>query len=373
MKVLVTGAHFTPAVAVIKKLQKMDEVKIVYVGRKTTLEGDSTVSVESKILPKLGVKFIPLIAGRIQRKFTIYTISSILKIPIGFIQSFFILLFEKPDIILSFGGYVSVPLVILGWLFSIPVILHEQTIVSGLANKISAFFADKIFFGFADNAFSKNPKAYLIGNPIREEILNPKAELGSDLKQFFAKAKKEKLPVVYITGGNQGSHIINLEVEKIISKLTNICFVIHQSGDSSFNDFERLNALGNFNNRYIVKKWIDEEIGIVLSKSDLIISRAGANTLTEAAFLSKPVLVIPLPHIYQDEQNKNAKYFERLGLVTILPQSRLSENFYSTLKSMLNNLSNLKTNALEAKKIVIPDVAQKVALEVILLGKKGLN
>ena len=102
MKILLTGTHFTTTVATIEEFKKYPKVELVYVGRRTTREGDSSRSVESTELPKLGVKFIPIIAGRLQISFTIYTISSLLKIPIGFIQAFFIILQEKPDVILSF-------------------------------------------------------------------------------------------------------------------------------------------------------------------------------------------------------------------------------------------------------------------------------
>src|SRR3989344_6144770 len=100
MKILVTGAHFTPALAVIEELKKTYNADILYVGRNTTMEGDNTLSVESQILPKLGVKFISLTTGRLQRDFNIYTIISLLKIPIGLTQSFIVILFYKPDVIL---------------------------------------------------------------------------------------------------------------------------------------------------------------------------------------------------------------------------------------------------------------------------------
>src|SRR3989344_6300272 len=100
IKVLLTGAHFTPAVAVAEELKKYPNVKLVYVGRKTTLEGDKTTSIESKVLPSLGVRFIPIITGRLQREFTIYTIPSLLKIPIGILQALYIILRERPDLVL---------------------------------------------------------------------------------------------------------------------------------------------------------------------------------------------------------------------------------------------------------------------------------
>lgn len=370
MKILVTGAHFTTAVAVIKELKKNPQNKLIYVGRNNTREGDNTVSAESQIIPSLGVKFIPIITGRLQKSFTIYTIPSLLKIPIGFLQSLYIVLKQQPDIILSFGGYVAVPIVVISWLFSIPIIIHEQTLVSGLANKICSLFADKIATSFSDNKQFDTTKIILTGNPIREEVLNPDTKnLTDQYKKIFNNSQKENMPVILITGGNQGSHVINLKVEECLNDLTKIAFIIHQTGDSKFHDFERLKLKEN--NHYIAEKFIDKEMGAILSKIDLVVSRAGINILTELAYLGKPTLVIPVPYLYQDEQNKNAKYFEKLGLVKILPQSKLtSQSLLKDLKEMIRNLSSLTALAKNAKSVVIPDSAKRLSLEVSLLLNK---
>ncbi len=363
MRILITGAHFTTAVAVIEELKKYDGVQPVYVGRKTTREGDSASSPESEILPKLGVKFVPIITGRLQRSFTIYTIPSLLKIPFGFIQSVLILLKEKPDVILSFGGYVAVPIVVVGWLFSIPIIIHEQTLVIGLSNKISSFFADKIAVSFnTKNSFNPE-KVILTGNPIRKEILNVRKSLGVKLVH-----PPGGLPTILITGGNQGSHVINLAVEESLEKLTKIAYVIHQTGDSRFKDFERLEK--RTSERYEVKKWIDD-MGEIMKKVDLVVSRAGINTLSELAYLGIPALVIPVPYLYKNEQNENAKYFEKLGSVKILPQNKLNgENLLNNIKSMLKNIDSLKKDAKKAKAVIIPDAAKRLALETTLLAKR---
>jgi UDP-N-acetylglucosamine--N-acetylmuramyl-(pentapeptide) pyrophosphoryl-undecaprenol N-acetylglucosamine transferase len=144
MKILLTGAHFTPAQAVIEKLKKDSSVEIVYVGRKYTRDGDSTLSVEYDVLKKENIKFYSLIAGRIKRYFSLGTIISLFKIPIGFIQAFYIVTKEQPSIVVSFGGYIGVPVVFASWLLSIPIIIHEQTMVAGLANQVSSWFASKV-------------------------------------------------------------------------------------------------------------------------------------------------------------------------------------------------------------------------------------
>lgn len=370
MKILITGAHFTPALAVINEFKKRENIEIVYVGRKTTMEGDLTPSQESVEIPKQGVKFIPIVAGRLQRDFTLYTIPSLIKIPIGFIQAFFIVLKEKPDIILSFGGYVGVPVVFAGWLFSIPIIIHEQTLVWGLANKISSAFAEKVAISFKTPQ-PKSQKFIFTGNPLRFEVLHPDSKIPLEYQKIFNTAINEKLPIFLIMGGNQGSHIINTTVEKTLAELLKISVVIHISGDSKYGDFERLKKMEN--DKYLVKKWIGKEYGAVLKKVDMVICRAGINTLSELAYLGIPALTIPIPYLYQDEQTENAKFFENLNSAVVLPQSNLTpENLLKTLKQMLDNLDNLKNGAKNAKKIVTEDAAKRLVLETLLLARKPI-
>lgn len=367
MKILLTGAHFMTAVAVIEELKKNLNLELIYVGRNTTREGDSSPSNESQILPQLGVKFIPLTTGRLQRTWTIYTIPSLFKIPIGIIQSFFIILREKPDIIVSFGGYVAVPLIFISWLFSIPILIHEQTLVRGLATSLSSIMASKIALSFPKK--DKSEKEIITGNPIRKDILSPVSKLPEDLKIFFMNASKENKPVIFITGGNQGSHIINLAVEEILDQFQNLAFVIHQTGDSKYHDFQRLEKLAN--KRYKVFKWVGPEMGVILSKTDLVVSRAGINSLLELAFWSVPTLTIPIPYLYNDEQNVNAYFFRDLGLTKVLPQDKLSgKSLLTNIKTMLKDLKNLKLKAQGAKTVVKKDAARSLALEILLLAQK---
>lgn len=369
MKVLITGAHFTPAVAVIEQLKKYPNINIVYVGRKTTQEGDSSPSQESQIIPGMGVKFIPIITGRLQRSFTFYTIPSLLKIPLGFLQALYIILTEKPEVILSFGGYVAVPVVFAAWLFSIPILVHEQTLVSGLANRISAIFADRIALSFKKNI--ANEKIMVTGSPMREMIKKIENKLG-EATQIFKLAKKEKLPVILVTGGNQGSHVINKTVENCLDKLTKMACIIHVTGDNKFKDFERLRDGEKIRGRYLVKKWIGKEYAAILRKIDLVVSRSGINTLTELAYLGKPALVIPLEPLYKDEQNKNANYFQNLGLVKILPQTKLSEgSLLENIKTMLKHLDTWNKQAAKSRGAIAYDGARRLALEALILLNKN--
>lgn len=382
LKILITGSHFTPAQAVIEELKKHQNVKIIYVGRKYTQEGDRTPSVESQVLPELGIKFIPITTGRLQRTFTFHTIPSLLKTPIGFIQAMYILLKERPDVVLSFGGYVGVPIVVSAWLLSIPTIIHEQTLVSGLANEISSLFASKIAISFKNNRRKEDKRMILTGNPMRKAVLvahelkNSKSKLVPEYKKIFDTSIKDKLPIIYITGGNQGSHALNETVGSILPDLTDIACIVHQTGDSKFLDYEKLSEKQQSlikPERYLAKKWVEaDDFAQLLNKIDIAVSRGGINTLYELAFFSIPTLVVPIPFIYKDEQTVNARYFEQLGLAQVLLQRDLtSEKLLLSLKNMIKEYSILKQRAKDASKVAIPDAAKRLALEVLILANES--
>lgn len=368
MKVLITGTHFTPAQAVVEELKKFPEMEIVYVGRKTTLEGDKSPSVESQVLSKMRVKFIPIIAGRLRRIWETETILSFFKIPIGFIQAFFVVLLEKPDVVLSFGGYVGLPIVFSAWLLSIPVILHEQTLVFGLTNSISSLFADKIALSFDKDYPVPDEKKVITGNPVRAEIMIPQAA-SVDYRKIINLSQKTKLPLIVVMGGNQGSHLINLAIEKILPKLLKIACVIHQTGQSKYKDFERLSEIKS--DVYLVKKWIEvEDLGPILKKTDLVVCRAGANTLYELALLGIPSLTIPIPFLYKNEQAVNARYFQNLGLCEIIYQEKFNEQvLFSKITRILKNYRHYAKKAQGAKQEVTSDGAKKLAQEILIYEK----
>lgn len=376
MKILITGTHFTPAQAVIEQLKKDPKIEIVYLGRKSTREGDKSPSAESYVLPKMRVRFIPFIAGRLQRSFTFYTIPSLLKIPLGLLQALYLLVEEQPDVILSFGGYVAVPVVIAGWLLSIPIIIHEQTLIPGLANKISFLFADKIAVSFKVHDFSKSPKAVLTGNPLRQEVLLAQQNShfsDHELAKIVNVAKQHTLPVIFISGGNQGSHIINQTILMVLDELAESACIIHQTGDSKFQDFERLIVLKKnmqYPDRYYPTKWIDaHDIGKLFNKVDLAVGRAGINTLTELAYFAKPIIVIPIP--YLEEQIVNARFFERMGMAKIIDQKNLtSDRLLFFIKAILKELPKYQIKAQKAKELVIKDAASRLATETLVLAKK---
>lgn len=368
MKIVITGSHFTPAQSVIEKLLENPDIEIVYFGRKYARDNDKAPSVESKILPELGIKFIPITAGRLNRFFSFYTLVSFLKTPIGFIQSFYHLLKEKPDLIVSLGGFTGMPVVINGWLLSVPSLIHEQSLKMGLSNFISGIFADKVavsFDNFKKPAFINPEKFIVTGNPIRKEFMNPQKAPSKKVKDFVTSAHKRKKPVILVTAGNQGSHFMNLLVEDKMEHITKQAAIIHQTGDSKYDDYANLEKHQTEN--YLVHKWIDaEDISYIMDNADLIISRAGINTLLEISLKSVPTLMIPIP--VGSEQKENARFFARNGLGEMLEEKKLTPDiFMEKVNYALSNKTPLKKAASKSKNLVILDADKRLLQEILIM------
>lgn len=376
MKVLITGSHFTPAQAVIEKLLEIPEIKIVYLGRRYARDDDNIPSVESKILPELKVKFIPITAGKLNRFLSFRTIISLLKTPVGFLQSFYHILKVQPDLIVSFGGFIGLPVVVSGWCLSIPSLVHEQGLKMGLSNLISSFFANKIAVSFEDFKIPKflNPEKFIVtGNPVRKEFLKPRVSVNKDIGDFVK--NKSAKPLILVTAGNQGSHKINLLVEDTLTQLTEFAQVIHQTGDSKYDDFSNLKK--HESGDYLIRKWIDgPDLSFLLDNADLVISRAGINTLIELALKSAPALMIPIS--IGTEQKNNAKYFANIGLGEMIEEKKLSPKiFLEKIKDMLGRRKALKKLAESLKKKIILDGEQRLVQEISIiensLRNPGLN
>ena len=341
MKIVIVGGHLSPALAVIENLPK--DTEVLFIGRKYVFEGDKTLSLEYRTITKQNIPFASISTGRWQRKFTKHTIPSLFKIPYGVVQSFLILRKFKPDVVLSLGGYLSIPVVLSAFILRIPIIIHEQTLEEGLSNRLMKHFAKKICISWeSSRKFFPKGKTILTGNPVRRFKIN---EL-----QFKIMKEDQSLQIIYITGGSAGSQFINSMVEGSIKELLRKFIVIHQTGDTQeYKDFDRLNILKNslpihLKSRYFPIKFVDpNEVGSILNKADLVVSRAGINTITELIFFKKPSLLIPIPFSQRNEQVKNALFLKSLGLAEVFYQDALdSKKFLRFIEEMFNNINRYK-------------------------------
>ncbi|MBI3980380.1 UDP-N-acetylglucosamine--N-acetylmuramyl-(pentapeptide) pyrophosphoryl-undecaprenol N-acetylglucosamine transferase [Candidatus Microgenomates bacterium] len=329
MRIAICGGHLTPALAVLESLREKDpRSQIIFFGVKHTLENEKTLSLEFQTISQItGVEFVPLTSGKWQRYFTFKNLLTPLLVLKGFWQSLKTLHNFKPQVIMAFGSYLSVPVVIAGWVLRIPIVIHEQGIEAGIANRISSLFARRICLSFAQSrTYFPIKKAVLTGNPLRKNITSPTTypELETFLKQ------NDRFPIILITGGNQGAHFINLKILEILPLLLEKYIVIHQCGASqNYQDYELLNeavkkqSLTRQRRYLLIKNFSPDLMGAVYQKVDLVISRGGINSISELIFFQKKAIIIPLPFSAKNEQYNNALLLKKTNQVEILEQKNL--------------------------------------------------
>lgn len=365
MRIAITGGHHNSALALIQELEKrwLQRKEILWLGHKYTNWGDREPGAEYKEIQSLGITFKEIKAGKVYKT---VNLMMWLRVVLGFLQALFFLWQFKPKLIISFGGYLAVPTVLAGWLLRIPSVTHEQTVVSGLANRVIAPFAQKIFITWPQSEkYFPARKVVLTGLPLRHEIF----ERRTDRFEFG-----NNLPTVYITGGKQGSHIINMAVREILPELLKRMNVIHQCGSSTvFNNHNQLKGtsgkLENLPGRYLLQPYFyQDEIGSVFAAADLVVSRAGAHIIYELAALGKPGILVPIPWVSHNEQYKNARILANLGMSKIIPENELTkEKALLEIEEMLQNLTLYKQQAEEARKLIRFDAAERMSDEILKL------
>ncbi|MCL4375063.1 UDP-N-acetylglucosamine--N-acetylmuramyl-(pentapeptide) pyrophosphoryl-undecaprenol N-acetylglucosamine transferase [Patescibacteria group bacterium] len=345
MKILITGGHVTPALSVIDALRRHPRwrnAQIFFVGRRYVSDREKTLSYEYQSVTKRQIRFYHLWAGRLTRTFSLANYLSLVLIPLGFFHALYLALRIRPRFVLSFGGYVALPVAVSAWLMGIPVYTHEQTMKPGLTNRLIGQFAQRVFLAFPQaQPYFSQPKILVTGNPVRRSIfIHNKTMFGTDQR-----------PTIYVTGGSLGAHALNQLVEEILPDLLKRYRVIHQTGAvRQYRDYDRLlkrrymlpAALRNF---YFVQEQIDdEEIGSVFFRADLVVGRSGANTVYELLMLKKPALLVPLPWSANDEQLCHARYLQENGLGEIFFQRQPARSLLSAIEAMIGRIHFYQDN-----------------------------
>ncbi len=348
-----SGGHISAATAIISGLkEKYSNLyeKILYIGSNLSMEGEEdSVSIDIKLVGSTDIPFKAIRAGKLQRYLSFKTIKLLFGVFGGLIDSYKVIKEFKPDLIVSTGGYVTVPICIVGRLFKIPIYIHEQTAGVGMTNKIIGKFADRIYISFKSSQqyFNKN-KTLLTGNAVRPAIFNTNGFGESADAVNLMQKERAKYPIILIVGGGQGSHLLNITLRQMIHYLIQDYQIILQTGDNStYKDFELLlkekaKIPQQYRTRFHVTKFIfAEEIGTVFNKVDLYIGRSGANFVYEMGVLKIPSIFVPIPWVTNNEQYKNAKTLEDIGLARILPEGELnSDRLNSEIRKFIKIIKN---------------------------------
>ncbi len=338
-KILITGTHLTPALELIRQLQQDPKTdwQISYIGRESNSNDINDKSIESKIIPSLGVNFYSIPCGKLDRRYFPNTLAGIPKTINGFLKTIRLINQIKPNIVVSFGGYVSVPVIFISWLKKIKSITHEQTLTNSLTTKINSHFVTKVALSFNNSVqISQLPqnKITVTGNLLRYQLFQ------KSTSPFKINSQK---PIIYITAGNQGSHTLNLIIKNILPKLKNFN-IIHQTGK---NDLKKFSNFTTKYHNYFVSDYFDtQSFAWIIKNADIFISRSGANTSQEIVAFNKKTILIPLPKSQQNEQFLNAQWVKKQ-----IPQTIIINNFNLTPKIILDSIQKLSQIKLKNNQI----------------------
>jgi len=310
-----TGGHIFPGIAVAEVLRQETDVSIVWIG--------SNNNTDYTYVHTASIPFYGIPAGKLRRYFSIENLFDIFKIIGGFFASLILLLRLKPDFVFSKGGFVSVPPCTAAYCLRIPVITHECDFSPGLATKITTRFANKIFVSYAKTATffpaSVRNKITVTGNPVRMRFYTADAAAGNAFIGYTGNK-----PVLCIQGGSLGALQINVLVEQTIVFLAEHFFVVHQTGVQHRAQGERIKEQlkkerSDLCSQYRPFPFIGEQMPDVLAAADIIMARAGANTIWEAAAVGKPLMLLPLEKgSSRGDQIENAAFFAKQGAAVVL-------------------------------------------------------
>ncbi len=322
-----TAGHVTPNLALLPYLKEKGYT-INYIG---SYEG-----IEKGLIETAGIPYHGISSGKLRRYFDLKNFSDPLKVMKGFFEARKLLKKLKPDIVFSKGGFVSVPVVLAAKTRRIPCIIHESDITPGLANRICIPMAKKVCANFPETMkYLPEEKAVLTGTPIREELFQGNKIAGLDFCGFTANK-----PVIMIVGGSTGAMALNEAVRNLLPTLLRDYQIVHLCGKGKMAE-EHENVKG-----YRQFEYVSKEMKDLFAAADLVISRAGANSICELLALRKPHILIPLSAAAsRGDQILNAESFENQGFSYVLQEEDLTND---TLLRAIRSVMEHKKQYMEA-------------------------
>jgi len=362
-----TGGHIFPIIAIAREIRRIyskTNLEFYYLGPKDEL---SLI-----YLSQEGFKIKTIVSGKVRRYFSLENILDIgFKIPFGFIQSFFILLFLKPDLIFSKGGSGSISVTYSARFLKIPLFVHESDVVPGLSNQVASKWAKKIFTSFPKTEYFNPESVTLVGNPIRKEILE--GDRDKAVQIFNLTLTK---PVFLIMGGSQGAEAINDFVLRILNDMLLDFEIIHVTGKENLKQVTaeaQVVINKDLDKYYHPVGFLDEDkMKHAYKIADFILSRAGSGSIFEIAASGRPSILVPLPGAAADHQAKNAYVYGQNGAAIVLEQDNLAVSFFLEKIKLVflsqEKIDEMKQAALTfAKPLAARAIAREI-LEFLMLG-----
>ncbi|KND52000.1 MAG: UDP-N-acetylglucosamine--N-acetylmuramyl-(pentapeptide) pyrophosphoryl-undecaprenol N-acetylglucosam [Parcubacteria bacterium C7867-001] len=364
-----TGGHFYPLIAIAEAVhdlareQRLIAPQLIHMAPK---------AFDEEALFENQISFVSIPAGKMRRYFSLQNVSDLFVTFIGFLMALVNLLRLYPDVVVSKGGYTSVPVVAAAHLLGIPVIIHESDVKAGRANLFAAPFAQRIAITFDETASSFPAKLRSriarTGIPIRKAIAHPETEgareeLGLDTS----------VPTVLILGGSSGAKRINDMIVETLPELTQVANIIHQTGKDNFAEVGTMSKLtlekSTSPSRYYPFPFLNTlSMRRSAGAADLVISRAGTTTIAEIALWRKPSIIIPIPETISHDQRTNAYAYAHTGAAIVLEEGNLTPHlFVSEVKRLLGDRALLASMADKSASFGGADAARIIAQEALTI------
>lgn len=365
-----TGGHFYPSIAIAEAIQDLAREEHLVA---PALYYFAPNSFDEKALFENGIVYVHISAGKMRRYASLQNVTDVFVTFAGILSAIVALFRLYPDVVVSKGGYGSVPTVLAAWLLRIPVIIHESDAKPGRANLLAARFATKIAISFEGAAkyFPEKVQSKIArtGIPIRKALMRVEAE-GAQLYLGLEK----NLPTILILGGSQGAAKINEVVLSSLSNLVSFANVIHQTGQAHSKNVEAVAqvVLGKdpHASRYHPINYLSEiSLQRAAGAADIIVSRAGANSIAEIGLWKKPAIIIPIPESVSHDQRTNAYAYAETGAAVVIEEENLTPHLLaSEIQRILTDPELGKRMAIGAVGFTDPDAARILAREVLAIG-----
>ncbi|WP_278034094.1 undecaprenyldiphospho-muramoylpentapeptide beta-N-acetylglucosaminyltransferase [Flavobacterium nitratireducens] len=351
-----TGGHIYPAVAIANELKsRFPDAEFLFVGAEDKMEMQK--------VPQAGYAIKGLWIAGLQRKLTLQNMLFPVKLINSLWKSRKIIKEFKPDVVIGTGGFASGPLLQMANMLGIPTLIQEQNSFPGITNKLLSKKANAICVAYENlDQFFPKGKMILTGNPVRQDLIAIDEKREEAIAYFKLDAKKK---ILLVLGGSLGARRINQLIEKELGAiLAQNVQVIWQCGKLYFEEYKKYNS----ENVQVVA--FIERMDFVYAAADIIISRAGASSVSELCIVGKPVIFIPSPNVAEDHQTKNAKAIVDKKGAILLKETQLDSEFSLVFEALLKDKEKQNQLSENIKELALPEATQQIADEVVKLIRK---
>jgi UDP-N-acetylglucosamine--N-acetylmuramyl-(pentapeptide) pyrophosphoryl-undecaprenol N-acetylglucosamine transferase len=350
-----TGGHIYPAIAIANELKsRFPDAKFLFVGAQDKMEMQK--------VPQAGYPIKGLWIAGLQRRLTFDNALFPIKLLSSLLKSRQIIKQFQPDVVIGTGGFASGPLLQMANSAGIPTVIQEQNSFPGITNKLLSKKANAICVAYENlERFFPKDKMVLTGNPVRQDLMTIEGKRAEGVAHFNLDPNKK---TILVLGGSLGARRVNQLIEKELEffEMQNVQ-LLWQCGKLYFEEYQK------YQSKDVQVMAFIERMDLVYAAADIVISRAGASSVSELCIVGKPVVFIPSPNVAEDHQTKNAKSIADKNGAILIRESELDATFESTFSDLIGNENKQHELSQNIKSLALPNATKAIVEEIIKLIK----